>query len=216
MRPFIYHIRPRVYAPSLFVKLLEFRIASLGIHLRGNDLRTGRPYPNKGYDVGHRRIGRKHVDGILLALSDWPPIFETEALWSINAEYISRHRVTYTLLDKEFDAASDDMCLWGAAVKVNDDWMKAADKRKAFNETPTQFQDRWPEWAKGITPVKAEPCLRIFPDELEERHHLNIAGQMVEQNDSFSLPTIEPERILGPDYPREAIPLPTLDMAIKL
>ena len=66
MRPFLFHIRPRI-SSRFHTRLVELRIDALGLHLKGDDLRTGRPYPNKKYDVGHRRIGRKHVDGILLA-----------------------------------------------------------------------------------------------------------------------------------------------------
>lgn len=50
--PFIYHIRPRIFCPSIDAKLIEFRIDSLGIRLGTEDLRTGRPYPNKAYNLG--------------------------------------------------------------------------------------------------------------------------------------------------------------------
>ena len=106
---------PPPHVSSCFhARLVELRIDALGLHLKGDDLRTGRPYPNKKYDVGHRRIGRKHVDGILLSLSDWPPDFEVQARWAVAAEYMATHKVIYTLLDEDFGAASDDMTLWYA------------------------------------------------------------------------------------------------------
>ena len=204
MRPFLYHIRPRMFS-CFHTKLVELRIDPLGIRLKGNDLRTGRPYPNKSYDVGHRRIGRKHVDGILLALSDWPPDLEVQASWAIAAEIVLKHRVMYKLLDTDFGAASDDMSLWHAAVEVNDDWKTADNPLQAWKETPTKFQNRRPEWAKDAVACTAEPCMLVSLDE-----------PPADKTEVFALPTIEPERILGPDYPHERIALPTLEMAIKL
>ena len=198
MRPFIYHIRPRIYAPGVYVKLVELRIDALGLHLKGNDLRTGRPYPNKNYDVGHLRIGRKHVDGILLSLSDWPPDFEVQAHWAVAAEYVATHKVIYTLLDEDFGAASDDMTLWYARENL---------------DPPREFQNRFPPWAKDIPPVRAEPRMEVFPEQPDEHDLLDYKGQLVERTEVFALPTIEPERFLGRE---RQIALPTLDMAIKL
>jgi uncharacterized protein DUF6012 len=207
MRPFLYHIRPRIYAPGLYVKLVELRIDALGLHLKGGDLRTGRPYPNKNYDVGHRRIGRKHVDGILLSLSDWPPDFEVQAHWAVAAEYVATHKVIYTLLDEDFGAASDDMTLWYAA---------SAPITRENLDPPLEFQNRFPHWAKDIPPVRAEPCMQVFPKQPDEHDLFDYKGQLVERTEVFPLPTIEPERFLGTKYPRERIALPTLEMAIKL
>jgi hypothetical protein len=207
LRPFIYHIRPRIFAPGLYVKLVELHIDALGLHLKGIDLRTGRPYPNKNYDVGHRRIGRKHVDGILLSLSSWPPDFEMRAHWAVAAEIVVKHRVTYQLLDKDFAAASDDMTLWFAR-----DWPITPQNL----DPPPRFQNRVPPWAKDIPPVSAEPCMRVFPEQPAEHDLFDDRGVLVERTEVFALPTIEPERFLGTEYPRERIALPTLEMAIKL
>jgi hypothetical protein len=94
------------------------------------------------------------------------------------------------------------MALWYAAVNVNDDWKTAADKPRAYEETPTKFQDRFPERAKDRIACR-QPCMTVD------------AEGPFDANEFFELPTIEPERILGPDYPR-SFPTPTLDMAIQL
>jgi Family of unknown function (DUF6012) len=184
MRPFLYHIRPRFYGPEISAKLVELHVDALGVHLLGKELRTGHPYPNKNYDVGCRRIGRKHIDGFLLSLSDWPPDFEVRAHWAIAEELaVVKHKVRYKLIDKKFAAASDDMTLWYAAGNFGDRYL----------------------WAKETPRIEAEPCMRT-----------RTKGKwLANKTEMFELPTIEPERILGPDYPR-SFPTPTLDMAIKL
>jgi hypothetical protein len=99
-------------------------------------VRTRHPYPNKGWHVAHRRIGRKHVDGILLAFSATPTNFGVLAHWAMaGAEYLLSRRTMYTLLDHDLGAASDDWLLWGEASKET-------------CGSPRMFKDRWPVWAR--------------------------------------------------------------------
>ena len=208
-RPFIYHIRPRIFCPGIDAKLIELRIEGLGLRLKADDLRTGRPYPNKAYKVGCRKMGRKSVDGILLNLSAWPSDFEVQAHWAISAEYVARHKVVYTLLDEEFGAASDDMMLWYAYGRIDH-------PVKDISEVPLKFQNRFPNWAKDIPPCNAEPLMEVYPRQPSEHDLFDHKGRLVERSEVFALPTIEPERFLGTEYPRERIHMPTLEMAITL
>jgi Family of unknown function (DUF6012) len=199
MRPFLYHIRPRFFVPHLALrpaKLLELRIDELGVHLKGKDIRTGNPHRAKAWFVGHRRIGRKPVDGILFAFSDWPPSFEVSARWVLAAEYVVKVKTIYMLLDKDHSAASDDYTLWNAASQ----------------ETCT-FKDRWPVWARDD---EGKPIEDVLPKPMPERDVVDACGRSFGDTAAFSLPTIEPERILGVAYPSERIARPSLDMAIRL
>jgi Family of unknown function (DUF6012) len=198
--PFIYHLRPRIFCPGLAAQLIDLRIDRLGIHLRADELATGRPYRNKWYKVGRRRIGRKAVDGILLDLSQWPPDFQLSAQWAIEAEYVATHNVTYKLLDKDFTAASDDMTKWYATAGW--DWQR-------------KFENRFPEASKSRFP-RNEPCMEVMPKKAWPGDILDRRGLLIERTEVFALPTIEPERFLGDEYPRDRIALPTLAMALKL
>jgi Family of unknown function (DUF6012) len=192
MRPFLYHIRPRIFSPGVDAVLAELWIDDLGIRLKVADVRTGHPYPNKNWYVAHRRIGRKHVDGILLAFSDWPPNFGVLAHWAMdNAEYLLTRRTKYMLLDDDFAAASDDVTCWHARGK---------------------FKNRFPFWARTD---QGRPITEVFPQHQPLLDVFDEEERLIDTSEAFALPTIEPERILGPGYPR-SFPTPTLDMAIKL
>jgi hypothetical protein len=215
--PFLYHIRPRIYCPGFPAKLIDLRIEGLGVHLKADELRTGRPYPNKNYKVGCRRVGRKAVDGILLSLSERPPDIQVRAAWAINAEYVAKHNVIYTLLDEDFRAASDDMTKWYAASVSPKEWPKSEEEIRAILNEPAKFADRCPEWMKNSVPMRAQPLMEVFPTiGLMEHDQRDDMGRITERTQVFALPTIEPERFLGDEYPRERIALPTLDIAIKL
>jgi hypothetical protein len=207
-QPFIFHLRPRMFSPGIDAKLIDLRIDQLGVHLTAGELATGRPYPNKGYKVGRRKIGRKAVDGLLLSLSEWPD-FEVRMQWAVAAEYVATHNVTYKLLDKDFRGASDDMTLWYAYGPI--------DPENYGPEAEFKFRNRFPDWAKDIPPVKAQPQMEAFPTMRSyETDKLGHDGRLLERSETFALPTIEPERFLGSEYPRERIHLPTLEMAITL
>ena len=201
MRPFLYHIRPRIFSPGVDAVLAELWIDDLGIRLNVEDVRTGRPYPNKRWHVAHRRIGRKHVDGILLAFSDWPPNFDVLAHWAMDgAKYLFTQRTMYMLMDKDFGAASDDHTPWGPA----------SEETCGCRGT---YKDRWPTWARLDNEM---PITEVFPQHQPLLDVFDEEGRLIDKTEAFALPTIEPERILGPDYPRERIAMPTLDMAITL
>lgn len=203
MRPFIYHIRPRIYCPGIDAKLINLRIEGLGIHLKADELATGRPYPNKRYRVGRRRIGRKAVDGLLLSLSEWPPDIHIRAQWAINAEYVATHNIVYKLLDEDFEAASDDMRLW------------YADGGDPFG-APPKFGNRWPRFMKDMLPARAEPCMEVYPREPWQGDELDELGRVVERTGIFALPTIEPARFIGLEHSREKIALPPIETAIRV
>jgi hypothetical protein len=165
---------------------------------RGVDLATRRPYPNKRYAVACRREGRKAIEGILIENS--PPVEKLDytARWVVDAEFVATHRVSYKLLDHEFDAASDSMMLWYATSRSLGGW-----------------SSRWPAWAEGLAPASAEPKMEIIPGDVSRASDvLDARGRIVERREMFSMPTIERKRILNAKVFHER--LPTLDSAFHL
>jgi hypothetical protein len=147
------HIRPRLFCPFKNVALVDLTIEPLGLQLVGGvDLATGRPYPNKRYTVAYRKQGRKAIDGILIETGN--PIEEVRytARWAIEAALLVTHRVLYTVLDREFDAASDNACLWHGYSGELGGWA-----------------NRFPAGAKGLAPAAIEPMIEVVPREFDRR-----------------------------------------------
>lgn len=114
---------------------------------------------------------------------------------------------------------------WPRDFEVQAHWAIAAEyvaKHKVvyklldISEVPLQFQNRFPNWTKGIAPCNAEPRMDVNPQQPRKHDLFDHNGYLVERNEVFALPTIEPERFLGSEYRRERIHMPTLEMAITL
>jgi hypothetical protein len=177
------HIRPRLFSHFRNVDLLEMDMPELGLCLTGRvDLVTRRPYPNKGYAVACRKHGRKTVDGIFIETKEALDEFHVSARWAIEAERIVSHNVHYKLLDHDFDAASDDMMLWHAQCEELGGW-----------------PSRKPTWCtKEIAPVLVEPFMEVVAGRpraqtVDEEN----GGMIVARWQSFEMPTLERERVLG-------------------
>jgi hypothetical protein len=202
----LWHIRPRLFSPFKYVTLIDLRIDPLGVHLRGGvDLATRRPYPNKEYAVACRKKGHKATDGILLETATSVDELHSTARWAIEAEFAVTHHVHYKLLDRDWDAASDDMVFWSpcgvAGVAELGGW-----------------SNRRPAWAEDhILPIHAEPKMEVIPrgcvclateDVLD--YEQGWKGWITERTQTFAMPTIERERLLNTDFNRR---MPTLDAA---
>jgi hypothetical protein len=189
------HIRPRLYSPFKHVALVKLGIEPFGFEFQADELRTGRPYPNRWYAVGCLRRGRKAVDGILIETPKVVDEFRCTARWAVCAELVVTHRVDYKVLDNDFDAASDSMVLWHATMCG---WA---------NRCPT----------KGVAPVNLEPMMEIEPRERPDSRRWNKDliedGSIIYRHEMFSMPTIERERITKPRYAER---MPTLGVAFQL
>ena len=198
---FLYHIRPRFFGEGIDAWFSWFRIEALGIDLKEAELATGQPYPNKAWKVGCRKIGHEAVDGILIVLPEFPPDIVVRARWYFG-DCTAVHDVTYKLLDREFMAASDDMTMWGATG--------GHDGRRRFeNRLPHSPSD-----AEKSAPLSvASPRMDTSLDRPGDR--FSKGWKLFVREEVFELPTIEPERIIGDDYPHERLPLPTLEIALR-
>jgi hypothetical protein len=184
------HLQPKLYSPFKSVSIIALDIDGLGLELVGNtDLTTRRPYPNKNYAVACRKQGHKAVDGILIETDAPVHDFVCRVMWSVENQLLVSHRVHYEVIDSDFDAASADMTLWYSYL----------------NEDGTLTPDRRPAWARERPPVHAEPLMEVIArastrhgredvvDELER-------GWIIRRSESFSMPTIERERITNPEF----------------
>jgi hypothetical protein len=192
------HIRPRLYSPFRDItKLVKLGIEPFGVEFGVGELRTGRPYPNRRYAVGCLRRGRKALDGVLIETPKDVDEFRCTARWAVGAELVVTHRVDYKVIDHDFDAASDSMILW--------------------HGTTSGWADRFPTEVKGIALVKLEPMMEIEPREDPDNRRLNRdlmeGGWIVNRHESFSMPTIERERITKPRFGER---MPSLEVALQL
>jgi hypothetical protein len=177
------HIRPRFFT-RYEVALIDLEISPLGIHLRGGvDLATRRPYPNRWYAVACRKLGTKAIDGILIETGGRVDELHMTARWAVEASKAVTHRVHYKLLDHEFEAASDKTVFWRACCEELGGW-----------------SDRWPHGTKRQPSMACEPVMEVEPGSMKQqrssRDIIDIrSGWIIAREETFSMPTIERERI---------------------
>lgn len=96
---------------------MDLTVAELALNLiGGGDLTTRRPYPNKHYRVGCRKIGQKAVSGLLIKAEGHVPHYTVTTRWAVGAERIVSHVVRYRVLDDDFDCVTDEMTTWYASA----------------------------------------------------------------------------------------------------
>jgi Family of unknown function (DUF6012) len=178
------HITPNIYSHSHAARLLALDIEQLNLHLKdGTELRTGRPYPNKNYWVACRKMGHKNFQGILIETPRIKKKFDYTARWLIGPSFVATHRIQYKLLDRNFDALSDNIGLWSATCKELGDWVS-----------------RVPDWAKQFSPMQASPRMEVMPTGcrprvLVEDIQNEQTGWIVLRQETFLMPSIERGRI---------------------
>jgi hypothetical protein len=127
------HLIPRMFACPVTEPLCElhdFESPELGLTLKaGTDLVGRRPFPNKKYLVANRRIGRKAMNGFLIETKAPIRAFTTITRWTVESEErVVTHRITYRVLDDEFDAVTEDMPYWYAPSRRSAALLRAGRK----------------------------------------------------------------------------------------
>ena len=194
------HIRPRFFSSYRYVELIDLDIKPFGLHLEGGkDLATRRPYPNKRYAVACRKRGKKAIDGILLE-TGWPVNqFTYEARWAVEDTLPVSHRVEYKILDREFDAASDDMTLWYACSRELGGW-----------------SNRFPPASRRFPPLVLEPLMELIAEDVDARRNVTDSvecGMILARREVFAMPTIERDRLLQTKLNER---IPTIEMAFPV
>lgn len=179
------HIRPQLFS-RYEVALVDLEVSPLGLHLAGGvDLATRRPYPSKWWAVACRKLGKKAIDGILIETGARLDELHTTARWAVEASTVVTHTVHYKLLDHDYDAASDKTEFWYGCCAELGGW-----------------PDRWPGGTKWRPSMAHEPVMEIEPGLMRQQRSskdmIDVrSGWIVAREETFSMPTIERERILG-------------------
>ena len=192
------HIRPIVSYGRKQVVLIDPAVEPFG-HLSGKaDLASRRPHRNPEYTVACRRRGRRAIDGILIEAPDPVSEFTTVARWAVMADFVATHRITFSILDQDFGAVSDDPRLW-----------------KEAPEDQGGLPSRWPTWAKDFEPQHIQAVLDTDLFNLREpscEGRFNRKGRLAERRETLAIPTIERGRVLHPSLAGEKR-MPALESA---
>ena len=185
------HVLPKLYVPGglqVPVRLVDLTVEELGLVLKGDqDLAIRRPYPNKCYWVGCRKVGQKAVAGLLIEAGRFLESYTVVTRWAINADTVLTHRVEHVVLDGHFDAVSDDMTRWYGTCESLGSW-----------------HSRWPLCYDGQPPVEVQPRMDMLSPGLggttrkgEVRDVLSEGGLVLRREERFMVPTIERGRLSG-------------------
>jgi hypothetical protein len=194
----LYHVRPRLYFPfsGCTPQLKAYAISEFEIALNEGQLRTGRPYSNKRYYVGHLK-GRRAVDGILIETGEVIEKFHSWALWEITAAIHVQHHVEYTLLDTTRDAASDCMYFWRGFDEKG--WESRLPKNCELHGRPSDQEPK-------LEVKRSERNLQHVSDEFAR------GGLITKRWQTFAMPTIERDRLMDLDLSDR---LPRISSALK-
>ena len=179
------HLIQRLYAFRSIedeCSLIDFECPTLGIFLRnGHELVARRPYPNKNYLVGCRKVGQKAINGLLIESPTRINQLTTITRWAVGAERVVSHKVQYVILDSEMDAITESMVLW-----------------HSMSPRLGGFGNRWPSSAQNWTPASAQPRMELLPRYRDGniQDSLDEAGRITERSEIFHLHTVERERVL--------------------
>lgn len=114
------HIVPKLYhLMGNKCRLESVYIPELNFKIDGDDLSTGRPWPNKCVWVGMRK-GRKSVNGLILQTDEKLRWFTARYTWDIEDMGLIYHQVNTYIEDDEFDMVSQEILLNGAFDRWSD------------------------------------------------------------------------------------------------
>lgn len=189
---FLLHLVPRFFGSFAAVELVDLTLEPIGLTLRGGrDLATRKPYPNRRYSIACRKRGQRAIEGIFVLTKEPVARLDYTARWSVDAEVVVTHRVRYRLLDREFDAASDDKMLWHACSPSLGGWAS-----------------RWPEPDDAKSPSSTAPVMvarvsdaahfREGTAGASAHHQFAEGGLIVWRQQEFGLPTLERGRFGSP------------------
>lgn len=104
------HLAPKIYAPNVSVapQLVDVRIPEIDLYLEaGLQLRTSKPYPNKGYIVASKKEERSASNGLVVQTPEFLSEFSVITRWCAYSNLTLTHVVQYEIIDDEFDAVTD-------------------------------------------------------------------------------------------------------------
>lgn len=173
------HIVPKLYhLMGNKCRLESVYIPELNFKIDGDDLSTGRPWPNKCVWVGMRK-GKKAINGILLKTDKELKWFTTEYQWDIDNMGMISHRVTTYIEDDDFDLVSQDILLNGG-----------------FDKWKSRVHSAY----ENLSPVKIQPKMESFlnkpgEDTFDMWEEYDWGDFLLSREESLLLHTIQSERL---------------------
>lgn len=188
----LYHFNPKLFAERKEhpdCGLIDFSCPELGItllgdgYVKGADLTTRRPYPNKRFLVSCRNKGRAAVNGFLVETEKRLAKYTSIARWVIDCNRTATHIIDHIVLDEERDAVTEDLALcYATCPEIGG------------------YDSRLPDIMAQWSPASSEPRLEITPENRNGifSDKINEKGEIVERRETFYQHTIEKDRLIGP------------------
>jgi len=204
------HITPKLFRPAelAFIRkciLSEIHISELDMTLKhGIDIDTRKPYPNKNYFVGCRKVGKKAIDGLFIESPTHLSSFTVISKWLLDDERTVIHQTNYQVVDDEFDTVSDSMMLWHATCESLGNW---------GSRIPNNMKPSSSENIQDVAPVNLQPRMDLLPAKRkgEFEDQISSDGIICNRKEIFTLPTIEKGRFEAFD---DNYRLPSSDLTI--
>lgn len=174
------HFTPQFFSDRKHgvIELIDVKCDEFDLRLKnGKEIVARRPFPNKGYQVACRKVGKKAIVGLLVECDRIPSEFTVTTRWAVAAEEVLTHTVRYVMMDWEFNFASDRMSLW-------------------YPEGG--FPSRWPNIPQYDVPAKTQPCMGIIPWKGRQGiilDELGLAGFLQKRHETFYMPTVPERRV---------------------
>jgi Family of unknown function (DUF6012) len=137
--------------------------------------------------VAARRVGRKALAGILIETPELVAAYSYTARWAIEAQHLVTHHVSCKLLDRDFDAASENSVLWYAHCESLGGW-----------------KSREPD---HIAPIRREPVMELKtsvddserkPGRVDTPPTMSAGGGRTSRFQSYKKPNERPRPTLIP------------------
>lgn len=190
------HLVPTLYhVISNKCRLESVTIPELEFEIKGDELSSGKPYPNKRLNVGMLK-SRKAMIGLLLKYENKVTRFTTEYKWVIEDIGTIQHQVNTIVLDSEFDLVSQ--CI-GLNIGL-DEW-KPRLHPSYHNVAPVKIQPTMESYRSGN-------AINQLPHDVWERNILTS------RKETLLLHTLQSERISSYGFFIDR--LPSLESAINI
>ncbi|HFS1364686.1 DUF6012 family protein [Klebsiella michiganensis] len=190
------HLVPTLYhVISNKCRLESVTIPELEFEIKGDELSSGKPYPNKRLNVGMLK-SRKAMVGLLLKYDDKVTNFTTDYKWDIEGIGVVQHQVNIIVLDSEFDLVSQYI---GLNIGL-DEW-KPRLHHSYHNVAPVKIQPMMESYRSG-------EAINQLPQDVWVRDILRS------RKETLLLHTLQSERISSYGFFIER--LPSLESAINI
>ncbi|CAH7417181.1 conserved hypothetical protein [Vibrio chagasii] len=208
-----FHVTPKFFKagfePCDATSIVDVTIPELDIVLvGGKDIKTGRPLPNKGYEVVSLNKGRKAILGLLFKTDKSVDQFTVISRWKTVTErlgeVVSEHSAVYILQDRDYDLYTDRVQLWGD-----------------YETDDNQYTSRMNSFSLSGSPLEITPSMHRYKNSVRNDYVTDVTIPVsaedrllvIERKETMLMPSLEIGRFCekGYDFSHN---LPSLEDAI--